>query len=84
MVLNATFNNIYVILWLSVLLGWKLEYPETTIDLPQVTDKHYVVSSTHRRERDSNSQCGLLVPECIIRLIVSAPTLTWFIRYIVY
>jgi hypothetical protein len=36
MVFNATFNNISVILWLSVIL---VEYPETTTDLPQVTDK---------------------------------------------
>jgi hypothetical protein len=35
MVLNATFNNISVILWR------KLEYPEKTMDLLQVTDKLY-------------------------------------------
>ena len=33
---NATFNNISVILWGSVLL---VEYPEKTTDLSQVTDK---------------------------------------------
>jgi hypothetical protein len=37
MVLNATFNNISVISWQSVLLV----YPEKTIDLMQVTDKHH-------------------------------------------
>ena len=38
MVFNATLNNISVISWQSVLL---VEYPEKTIDLPQVTDKLY-------------------------------------------
>ena len=44
MVLNATFNTISVILW-SVggqFYWWrKLEYPEKTIELSQVTDKVY-------------------------------------------
>jgi len=39
MVFNATFNNISVISWRSVLLVEELEYPEITIDLPQVNDK---------------------------------------------
>ena len=38
MVLNATFNNISVISWLSVLLP---ECTEKTFDLPYVTDKLY-------------------------------------------
>ena len=38
MVINATFNNISVIAWLSDLL---VEYPEKNTDLPQVTDKLY-------------------------------------------
>ena len=38
MVINATFNNISVIAWLSVLL---VGYPEKNTDLPQVTDKLY-------------------------------------------
>ena len=41
MVFNATFNNISVISWLSVLLVGKPEYPEKTTDLTQVTDKLY-------------------------------------------
>ena len=57
MVFNATFNNISIILWQSVLLvvetrmprenhrpvasRWKLECPEKTTDLSQVTDKLY-------------------------------------------
>jgi cytochrome b561 len=39
MVFNATFNNISVILWRSVLLVQ--EHPEKTSDLSQVTDKFY-------------------------------------------
>jgi len=41
MVFNATFNNISVITWQSVLLVEKTEYPEKTTDLSQVTDKLY-------------------------------------------
>jgi hypothetical protein len=41
---NVTFNNINsVILCGSDLIRRKLEYPEKTIDLPQVTDKLYHV-----------------------------------------
>ena len=40
-VLNATFNNISVISWRSVLLVGGPGYPEKTIDLSQVTDKLY-------------------------------------------
>ena len=49
MVFNATFNNILIISWRSVLL--LTEFPEKTTDLSQVTDKllsHNVVSSTPR------------------------------------
>ena len=51
MVLNATFNNISVILWRSVLLL------EKTTDLSQVTDKlyHIKLSSTPPDEPCSNS-----------------------------
>ena len=41
MVLNATFNNISVISWRSVLLVDKTGEPEKTTDLSQVTDKLY-------------------------------------------
>jgi len=56
MVFNATFNNILLVSWRSVLLVE--EYPEKTTDLPQVTDKlsHNVVSSTPHHEQDLNSQ----------------------------
>ena len=40
MVLNATFNNVSIISWRSVLLSTKLEYPEKT-DLSHVTDNIY-------------------------------------------
>ena len=44
-VFNATFNNISDISWRSVFFFvWKkLEYPEKTTDLPQVTDRLYHV-----------------------------------------
>jgi hypothetical protein len=41
MVLNATFNNISVKLWLSVLLVLETENLEKTTDLSQVTEKLY-------------------------------------------
>ena len=41
MVFNATFNNISVISWCSVLLVEETRVPEKTTDLPQVTDKLY-------------------------------------------
>jgi hypothetical protein len=39
MVLNAAFNNNYVIAWWPVLLMEKPEFPWKTADLSQVTDK---------------------------------------------
>jgi hypothetical protein len=41
MVFNATFNNISVISWWSVLLVEETGGPEKTTNLPQVTDKLY-------------------------------------------
>jgi hypothetical protein len=41
MVLKATFNNISIISWQSVVLVEKPEYLEKTIDLSQVTNKLY-------------------------------------------
>jgi hypothetical protein len=38
MVFNATFTNISVISWWSVLLVDETEVPGESIDLPQVTD----------------------------------------------
>ena len=52
MVFNATFSNISVISWRSVLMVEETEYPEKTTDLSQVTWSHNVVSP----EWDANSQ----------------------------
>jgi hypothetical protein len=41
MIFNATFNNISVIMWQSVLLVEKPEYQEKTTDLSPVFDKLY-------------------------------------------
>jgi hypothetical protein len=41
MVIDATFNNISVISWWSVLLVAETEFPEKTTDLSQVSDKLY-------------------------------------------
>ena len=41
MVFNATFNNISVISWLSVLLVEETRVPGKTTDLPQETVKLY-------------------------------------------
>jgi hypothetical protein len=65
MVFNATFNNISVISWWSVLLVEETRVPgEKTTNLSQVTDKllsHNVVSSTPCHQPGSNSQIKLLV-----------------------
>jgi len=56
MVINATFNNISVISWWSVLLvvetGENRRLPASRLQ----TLSHNVVSSTSSHERDSNSQ----------------------------
>ena len=57
--LNATFSNISIISWQSVLLLRKPGYQEKTTDLPQVTDKTLsddTVSNTHCHEPSSKSQ----------------------------
>ena len=41
MVFNATFNNISVISWRSVLVVEAIGVPEKTTDLSQGTDKQY-------------------------------------------
>jgi hypothetical protein len=43
MVFNATFNNISVISWQSVLLVEETGEPRKTTDLSQVTDKVYTL-----------------------------------------
>ena len=43
MVFNATFNNISVISWRSVLLVKETEVPRENTDLTQVTDKLYSI-----------------------------------------
>ena len=55
MVFNATFNNISVILWRSILLVEETGDLEKTTDLSQVTDKRYHINK-NRPDRDSNSQ----------------------------
>ena len=44
MVFNATFNNVSVISWWSVLLVEEIGVPEKTTDLSQATDKlHHIM-----------------------------------------
>ena len=61
MLFNATFNNISVISWRSVLLVEKNGVPEKTTDLPQVPDKLYHImlyrligNRTHNVSDDRN------------------------------
>ena len=58
MVFNAIFNNISVITWWSALLLKKLQFPEKTIDLLQVTDNFitYCCIKYTSPEQGSNSQ----------------------------
>ena len=55
MLFNATFNNISVISWMSLLLVEKTTYNVPVANHGQ-TLLHDVVSSTPHREQDSNSQ----------------------------
>ena len=56
MVLNATFNNISVISWRSVLLVEETGENHRPVTSHWQTLSHNVVSSTPRHERGSNSQ----------------------------
>jgi hypothetical protein len=59
MVLSATFNNVSVISWLSVLLVEETGVPgenNRPVASHRQTLSHNVVSSTLRHERGSNSQ----------------------------
>jgi hypothetical protein len=55
-VLNATFNNISVISWRSVVLVEETGKNHRPVASHWQTLSHYVVSSTPRHDRDSNSQ----------------------------
>ena len=54
MVFNATFNNISVISWRSVLLVDEIGVPRETIGLPQITDKldHIMLHRVHLTMRE--------------------------------
>jgi len=56
MVFNATFNNISVISWRSVLFMEETGENHRPVTSYLQTLSHNVVSSTPRDERDSNSQ----------------------------
>jgi hypothetical protein len=59
MLFNATFNNILVILWRSILLVEETGVPGENyrpVTSHCQTLSHTAVSSTTRHERDSNSQ----------------------------
>jgi len=69
LVFNATFNNMSVISWRSVLLVEETEVPQEnhrSAASHRQTLLHNVVSSTPRHERDSNSQFSVVIgTDCI-------------------
>ena len=66
MVLNATFNNISVISWWSVLLVEETGGPEKTTDLSQVTDKLYhIILYTSPWSRFEHTTSAVIGTDCI-------------------
>ena len=67
MVYNATFNNLSVISWWSVLLVKETGENHRPVASHLQTLSHNVVSSTPRHERDSNSQLQWMIgTDCIV------------------
>ena len=77
MVFNATFNNISVISWLSVLLVEETGVPDENhrpVASHLQTLSHNVVSSTPRHERGSNSQ-HMWLYALIVQVVVNPTTI---------
>jgi hypothetical protein len=92
MVFNATFNNISVISWWSVLQVEKIGVHRENHALPQVTDKNYrncnVVLSTLLHQLDSNSTTLMVIgTDCICcckRNYHTITTMTVLINYLIF
>jgi hypothetical protein len=66
MAFNATFRNISVISWRSVLLVEETEYPQKTTDLSQVIDKlHHMMLYTPPWSRFELTIYVVIDPDCI-------------------
>ena len=81
MVLNATFNNISVVLWRSVLLVKKPEYPEKTTNLSQVNyELYHIISITSPSAGFELTTLVVIVTDCTCicksnyNTIMTAPT----------
>jgi hypothetical protein len=77
MVFNATFNNISVKSWRSVLLVEETVYPEKTTDLSQVTDtrfyvlRNYCLLFSRGRGQSSYTIDGMLLILYSVRAMLS-------------
>jgi hypothetical protein len=78
MVFNATFNNILVISWQSVLLMEETRVPEKTTDLSQVNDIKLLIRNQSAMcvcTTMGKTECYRILAACVWKLVIKKLTL---------